>query len=39
MKKLGTSTIIIIVVVAILFFWGKGAYNGLVSGEEKVTAA
>ena len=39
MKKLGTSTIVLIVVAAVLFFWGKSAYNGLVSKEEAVTAA
>ena len=32
MKKLG----IILVVLAVLFFWVKGAYNGLVTKDEEV---
>ena len=39
MKKLGTTTIVLIVVAVVLFFWGKSTYNGLVSKEESVTAA
>ena len=39
MKKLSTSTIVIIIVVAILGIGGCSSYNGLVNGEEKVTAA
>lgn len=39
MKKLSTSTIVIIIVVAILGIGGCSSYNGLVKGEEKVTAA
>ena len=35
MKKPATW-IIVIVVLAILFFWGMGAYNGLVTEREKV---
>ena len=32
MKKLG----IILVILAVLFFWVKGAYNGLVTKDEEV---
>ena len=39
MKKLSTSTIVIIIVVAILGIGGCSSYNGLVKGEESVTAA
>ena len=39
MKKLSTSTIVIIIVVAILGIGGCSSYNGLVKGEENVTAA
>lgn len=39
MKKLGTSTLVVIAVVALLFFYGKSVYNGLVSGEEGIAAA
>lgn len=39
MKKLSTSTIVIIIVVAILGVGGCSSYNGLVKGEESVTAA
>jgi LemA protein len=38
MKK-GVSLIVILAILAVIFFWGKGAYNGLVSGEESVEAA
>jgi len=39
MKK-GTTAIIIIAAVAVmLFFWVKGAYNGLVKADEQVSAA
>ncbi|MFV0471307.1 MAG: LemA family protein [Paludibacteraceae bacterium] len=37
MKKL-SSTVIILIVLAILVFWGMGVYNGLVSEQEKVNA-
>ena len=39
MKKLSISTIVIIIVVAILGIGGCSSYNGLVKGEESVTAA
>lgn len=39
MKKLSTNTIVIIIVVAILGIGGCSSYNGLVKGEESVTAA
>lgn len=39
MKELSTSTIVIIIVVAILGIGGCSSYNGLVKGEESVTAA
>ena len=39
MKNIPTKLIVTIAVIAVLFFWGKSSYNGLVSGEEKVTAA
>lgn len=39
MKKGTTAIIIIAAVAVILFFWVKGAYNGLVKADEQVSAA
>ncbi|GHV58562.1 hypothetical protein FACS1894182_11250 [Bacteroidia bacterium] len=38
MKKSFTTILAIVVVVAIVYFWGKGLYNGLVKAEEQVNA-
>lgn len=35
MKKV-SSTVIILAVIAILFFWGMGAYNSIVTAQEQV---
>ena len=34
----GTIGIALVVIAAILFFWGKNAYNSFVQGEQKVNA-
>ena len=39
MKKGTTAIIIIAAIAVILFFWVKGAYNGLVKADEQVSAA
>ncbi|MBQ9185193.1 MAG: LemA family protein [Bacteroidales bacterium] len=39
MKKLGTTTIVILAVIAVLVIWGISSYNGLVSKEEGVNTA
>ena len=39
MKNIPTKLIVTVVDVVVIFFWGKSTYNGLVSGEESVTAA
>jgi LemA protein len=38
MKKSFITLLAIVAVVAIVYFWGKGLYNGLVKAEEQVNA-